>query len=215
MNLELMNNERTMSSLEIAELTGKQHKHVLRDIEGTLNQAGIDGSKFGLTYKDSLDRTKRCYRLPRMECDLVISGYSVPYRMSIIKRWHELESQAIPLTYIDALKALVKSEEEKALAIATKAEIGHRREATAMNTASQAVKKANKLEVELDKSKEYCTVKRMQMLMHGQQFSWGLLRSASNEMDIAPIKIYDINYGTVNAYHADVWKEVYGLDIPV
>ena len=67
----------TMSSLEIAELTGKDHKDVLRDIRVVLEQAEIDESKFALTYKDSMNRDKPCYNLPRRECDLVISGYSV------------------------------------------------------------------------------------------------------------------------------------------
>ena len=117
-----------------------------------------------------------------------------------------------PQTYKEALLALIAKEEELERAIATKAEIGSRREATAMATASVAVKQANKLQIELDRSKEYCTIKRMTMLTHGQTFSFKLLRDASNEMNIPAIDIYDANYGTVKAYHKDVWLEVYGLD---
>lgn len=83
----------TMSSLEIAELTGKNHADVLRDIRVVLEEARIDESKFAGIYKDSINRDKPCYNLPRRECDLVISGYSVKYRLAIIDRWHFLESQ--------------------------------------------------------------------------------------------------------------------------
>lgn len=38
----------TMTSLEIAEVTGKQHQHVLRDIDALLTQ-GVDASNFGQT----------------------------------------------------------------------------------------------------------------------------------------------------------------------
>ena len=133
------------------------------------------------------------------------------------KYFIECEKQAkstfqIPQTYKEALLALIEKEEALERAIATKAEIGSRREATAMATASVAVKKANDLEIQLNKSKEYCTIKRMAMITHGQSFSFKLLRDASNEMNIPAIDIYDANYGTVKAYHKDVWLEVYGLE---
>ncbi len=80
-------NIQKMSSLEIAELTGKRHPDVKRDIENTLKQAGIDVSRFARIYKDAQNREQTCYDLPRRECDLVISGYSIPYRLAIIDRW--------------------------------------------------------------------------------------------------------------------------------
>jgi len=57
-------------------LTGKEHKHVMRDIRGTLEEAGIAESKFGRTYLDAQNKERPCYHLPRFECDLVVSGYS-------------------------------------------------------------------------------------------------------------------------------------------
>ncbi|MBD9361334.1 antA/AntB antirepressor family protein [Methylomonas fluvii] len=104
-------------------------------------------------------------------------------------------------------------EQERNHAIATKAEIGSRREATSMNTASQAVKLVNKLSVELDRSKAYCTIKRMQMIHHGQKFNWRLLKSAGIEMGMEPIDVFDANYGTVKAYHVDVWREAYAIGL--
>ncbi len=87
------------------------------------------------------------------------------------------------------------------------------REAAAMNTASQAVKKATALERELDKAKYYASVKRMEMLYHGTKFNWRLLKSAAIELGILPIEVFDANYGTVKAYHADVWMEAYAVEI--
>lgn len=113
----------------------------------------------------------------------------------------------------EAARAWALQYEARVHAEATKAEIGHRREATAMNTASQATKKANRLEVELDRSKEYATIKRMEMLYHGTSFSWRLLKSASADIGIPPIDVFDANYGTVKAYHADAWAEAYALAI--
>lgn len=98
----------TMSSREIAELTGKNHKEVTRDIENVLSQAEIDARRFAHTYQDSQNRTQREYRLPKRECDLVVSGYSVKYRLAIIDRWQELESNnetfVVPKTLPEALR---------------------------------------------------------------------------------------------------------------
>jgi phage antirepressor YoqD-like protein len=83
----------TMSSLDIAKLTGKNHSDVKRDIMNTLSQADLDPSKFAHVYSDANNRTYPCYLLPKRECDLVVSGYSVKYRLAIIDRWQELENK--------------------------------------------------------------------------------------------------------------------------
>ena len=112
-----------------------------------------------------------------------------------------------------AARAWADQYEARRLAERTKAEIGTRREATAMNTASQAVKKANRLALELDRAQSYATVKRMEAY-YEQSFNWRLLKSTAVEMNLPPMPVFDANYGKVNAYHADVWREVYALAIP-
>jgi phage antirepressor YoqD-like protein len=84
-----------MSSREIAELTGKRHDHVMRDIEVQLSELlGEEGlPRFGDTYRNEQNsQTYRIYRLPKRECLIVVSGYSVELRARIIDRWMELES---------------------------------------------------------------------------------------------------------------------------
>ena len=76
-----------MSSLEIAKLTGKDHNHVLRDIRKILSEVEIDPSKFGLVYLAGNGEERTCFNLPRLECNLVVSGYSAKYRLEIIDRW--------------------------------------------------------------------------------------------------------------------------------
>lgn len=61
----------TMSSREIADLTGKRHDHVMRDIEAQLTELlGAEGlPKFGDTYRNEQNgQTYRMYRLPKREC---------------------------------------------------------------------------------------------------------------------------------------------------
>jgi phage regulator Rha-like protein len=101
---------KTMSSLEIAKLTGKEHSKVMADIKRVLDEAEIDHAVFGGIFLDSYKREQSCFNLPRRECDLIIAGYSVKYRLAIIDRWHELESK--PLTIVDYARALVIAHDE-------------------------------------------------------------------------------------------------------
>jgi phage antirepressor YoqD-like protein len=103
MNL-ITTNIKTMSSREIADLTGKQHGHVKRDIEkmrDELNLPKLDSSKF--THNNNqYDQ----YHLNEELTLTLISGYNLKLRNNVIKRWQELEAKqvtAIPQTYAAAL----------------------------------------------------------------------------------------------------------------
>lgn len=84
---------RTMSSLEIAELTGKAHKHVLADIRSMLTELEIDWAELSAQYKDSTGRSLPCFNLDREMTDTLLTGYSAKMRLAVIKRWRELEAQ--------------------------------------------------------------------------------------------------------------------------
>ncbi len=82
---------KTMSSLEIAELTGKEHRNVIRDIRNMLNQLEIPSAQFCAQYKDRIGRSLVMFNLPKRETLILVSGYSVAMRARIIDRWQELE----------------------------------------------------------------------------------------------------------------------------
>ena len=88
-------NVKSMSSLEIAELTGKEHRNVMSDIRKMLEELKIDAAKFSATYKTGRNNTYECFNLPKDETITLISGYSAVLRMAIIKRWSELEQKEL------------------------------------------------------------------------------------------------------------------------
>jgi Rha family phage regulatory protein len=212
----------TMTSREIAELTGKDHGNVMRDIRAMVDAISTDSNlnpcAKSTTYAGRDGRQYPQYELDKDTCLTLLLGYDAVARMKVVKRWQELEAAAAPAlpnfsNPAEAARAWALEYEARQLAERTKAEIGTRREATAMNTASQAVKKATALERELDKAKDYASVKRMEMLYHGTRFNWRLLKSAAAEMGVPAIDVFDANYGTVKAYHASVWMEAYAVSI--
>nr|DAJ79665.1 MAG TPA: regulatory protein [Caudoviricetes sp.] len=82
----------SMSSLEIAEVTGKEHKNVMRDIQTLLSQ-GVDKLNFErISYKDSMNRVRDAYQLTHKGVLILASGYNPVLREKIINRWEELET---------------------------------------------------------------------------------------------------------------------------
>ncbi len=84
----------TMSSRELAELTGKRHPDVKRDIQVMVEALSEDVSSFAHIYRDSMNREQTEYLLDRDHTDCLLTGYSAPLRMKVIRRWRELEEQA-------------------------------------------------------------------------------------------------------------------------
>lgn len=105
--LIVMNNEVTMSSREIAELVGKEHKHVMRDLRVLSEQLGdmFEGVVQVWTHPQNKQQYEE-YAIKRDTCITLLTGYDSVSRMKVIKRWQELESAqkpAIPQTYAAAL----------------------------------------------------------------------------------------------------------------
>lgn len=87
----------TMTSQEIAGLTGKRHDHVKRDVDVMFKELKLDAPKFGVIYLDSMNRQKTEYVLDRELTFTLITGYSIKLRNAVIKRWLYLEQQVTSL----------------------------------------------------------------------------------------------------------------------
>jgi len=123
--MNLINSEvKTMSSREIASLTGKRHGDVMRDIRKMYDDLGESIS--ALAYTDIQNKERRHYELDKEHTECLLTGYNAKARMMVIKRWNELESQQlpqIPQTYAAALLeagrlAQIVDEQSEQLAIA-------------------------------------------------------------------------------------------------
>jgi Rha family phage regulatory protein len=82
-----------MTSLEIAELTGKQHKNVMqaiRNMEPAWEK--VNGLKFQLVeYKDAKGELRPCYQLTKTECLYIATKFNDEARAKLVLRWQELE----------------------------------------------------------------------------------------------------------------------------
>ncbi|WP_413503896.1 phage antirepressor KilAC domain-containing protein [Serratia grimesii] len=117
-NVAICGNSPKMTSREIAELTGKQHGHVMRDIETMLEQLGENAEGYiQLWLHPQNGQHYREYALDREHTECLVTGYSASLRMKVIKRLHELESKqslALPQTLPEALRLAADMAEQKA-----------------------------------------------------------------------------------------------------
>lgn len=108
-----------MTSLQIAEITGKPHADVMKAIRKMEPAwSKINEGNFSLVeYKDKKGETRPCYSLNKEECLYIATKFNDEARAKLIKRWKELEEQhqkpSVPQNYLEALKSLIKAEEEK------------------------------------------------------------------------------------------------------
>lgn len=90
--------QQTMSSFEIAKLTGKRHADVMRDIR-ELNKGyeKLHLRKIALMFKttelpNGASRKDPYFELTRMQTFDLLTGYSVELRIKVNRRWEELEA---------------------------------------------------------------------------------------------------------------------------
>lgn len=114
----------------------------------------------------------------------------------VLKEKALTEKQKLPSTYKDALKQLLLQVEENERLETEKLEIE---------------KDKSRLEVELDYSKQWYTVKRVAAInnVSWKTIDWKKLKAKSYELGYEIQKIFDANYGHVNSYHYRVWRAVY------
>lgn len=105
-------NKDGMTSLEIAEVTGRQHQHIMRDIRNLLKQ-GVNQSNFGrIEYKDAKGEMRPCYRLTPKGCLILASGYNAVLREKIIDRLFELEAKERQFKPLSAYPMLTTKRDE-------------------------------------------------------------------------------------------------------
>lgn len=103
-----------MSSIEIAELTGKEHKNVMRDIR-TLLEQGVQELNFEPSFiirdlPNGGSKQDPCFNLTKKGCLILASGYDAKLREKIISRWEELEIEKrnggfkVPSSFSEALR---------------------------------------------------------------------------------------------------------------
>lgn len=223
----------TMSSREIAELVESRHDSVKRTIERLAERKAI-GSPPMVEYLDGLGRPATEYLFSgekgKRDSLVVVAQLSPEFTGALVDRWQKLEEQLADVSLDTdegkllviqglATKQLALIAENKLVtqqrgrAIETKAEIGSRREATAMATASAAVREAARLRDELGFSARHATILKVEAATD-RSFSYVNLRRWCKANGVTPETVPDKRYAEgVKAWPAAAWAAVFDIDL--
>ena len=111
------NAEQRMTSLEIAQLSGKQHKDVLKAIRHMESAwEKVNGRNFALVdYRDQKGELRPCYLLSKTECLYIATKFNDEARAKLVIRWQELEEERLveqqPKQKIQEIRLLACDEE--------------------------------------------------------------------------------------------------------
>lgn len=159
------------------------------------------------------------------QCMLVAMRESKGVRRSVQAKLKERQPAAfaIPRTRAEALRLAADMDEQRQIAeaqrdeaIRTKAQIGNKREATAMATASAAKREAEKLREELGRNREFATVIAVENATRRTfpSNAYVELRREAKAHGVNPMDVPDKRYGMVKAWPAVAWKNAYGIELP-
>ena len=183
-NIKNENGKLLVSSRDIAKGLEKEHYDVLKKVREILGEGEFSCS----SYITEQGKEMTEYLLDKDAFILLVMNYTGynDFKRAYIKRFNEMEEiikNNMPQSYPEALRRLAAEVEQRELiekqrdeALRTKAWISDKKTATAMNTASQKSKEVKRLEIELDKSKEYASVKLIQTKT-GKKYNWKDLKN--------------------------------------
>ena len=210
---DLIFQKQTMSSLEIAQLIGKQHAHVMRDIRSILEQ-GVAESNFGLgSYSDANGQNRPCYNLTKKGCLILASGYDAKLREKIIDRWEELETKEQsggytaqqPLSPSELILRLAQMNVENERKMKELSDNQQRLESEIEEIRQRTI-------TDLHKSTIVAYVSRNNIKLDVKRYG-AMGRKASSickKRNIPVTKINDIRWGNVNVFPDEVLDEVFG-----
>lgn len=207
---EKTNKIQTITTLEIAEMMEIPHYEILKKLDGTTNSAGsvkqigiipvlADGN-FPVTdyfvkstYITGQNKEMPCYEVTKLGCDLLANKFTgekgILFTARYVKRFDEMEKGQVPKDFPSALRAYADEVERRQIAEQEK----------------------EKLQIELDYSKDWYSIKRVATIngVDWKIFNWRKLKEKSIELEYGVKKIFDANYGEVNTYHRDAWEAAY------
>ncbi|MCP1226000.1 Rha family transcriptional regulator [Sebaldella sp. S0638] len=198
-----------VDSREAAKVLGVRHSDLLRDIEKYIvtfensENAILRSQDFFIESSYTTDGNSKDYKnylVTEKGCEFIshkrTGQKGILFTATYINGFHAMKDALrnpvvglLPQSYPEALRALAVEVEAK----------------------EKLMLENKELEIQLDRSQEYYSIKRVAILngVDWRVFSWRDLKEASEDIGVPVKKIPDANYLNVNVYHHSAWGAVY------
>ena len=205
--LDIFTKEKTISSLEVAEMVEKEHKNLMRDVRNyvsELNQLKIEPVDFfrESTYKDGKGEERPCYAITKKGCEFIahkLTGIKgTKFTALYINRFHDMEEQLKPKSSAEMLLMYAQQfyEQEQRL---------------------QSVEhNIKKLEAKITPHDEnyytiagYASLRGIKVDVNRANMYGRKASKLSKEYEYDVTKTQNPRFGTVNMYHVDILKDIF------
>lgn len=200
--VKIENGQLLTSSLTVAEVFGKQHAHVLRDIKNLECSQEFRQSNFGeSSYTNSQNREMPCYAITRDGLSFLVMGFTgkeaALWKEKYIKAFNEMEAKLKSLALHsyqidDPIKRAEKwiEEQKQKLLLENKVE---------------------NLSTALDSLSEWTSIIKVCQFnkVKESKFDWRKLKAKSLELGFEIKKAESRRFAYQNLYHVNVFKACY------
>lgn len=200
--------EKTISSLEVAEMIEKEHKNLMRDVRNyvaELNQLKIEPVDFfqESKYKDGKGEERPCYNITKKGCEFIahkLTGIKgTKFTALYINRFHDMEEQLKP-----------KSSAEMLLIYAQQFYEQEQRLQSVEHNIKQIEAKITTHDENYYTIAGYASLRGIRVDVNRANMYGRKASKLSKEYGYDVTKTQDPRFGTVNMYHADILKDIFG-----
>lgn len=200
--------EKTISSLEVAEMVEKEHKNLMRDVRNyvaELNQLKIEPVDFfqESKYKDGKGEERPCYNITKKGCEFIahkLTGIKgTKFTALYINRFHDMEEQLKP-----------KSSAEMLLIYAQQFYEQEQRLQSVEHNIKQIEAKITTHDENYYTIAGYASLRGIRVDVNRANMYGRKASKLSKEYGYDVTKTQDPRFGTVNMYHVDILKDIFG-----
>ena len=214
-NIKNENGKLLVSSRDIAKGLEKEHKHVLSKIREVLN-----GSEYWpVEYTDEKGEVRPEYLLDKNAFIFLVMNYTGynDFKRAYIKRFDEMEKQLnlkMPKSFPEALRLLAEEVEQREIMQKQRDEGAWPHRTSREGIEAQAIRllARDRKSVRCEGSFGYFSASKKSNAT-GRKYNWRSLKKYCESAEISWNKAFDANYGSVNSYPAEAWKNVYGVEL--